>query len=116
MAEEKEAVSRRVALKVIKLDTGTKTVIARFEAERIRNRFKDQPLQEAEVRETIGYALQEVGESEQSIQYLQRAYEVHGAELGPGRRDTLASQENLAVAYAKAGRRCFTPRPGVLAP
>src|SRR5580658_309016 len=43
MAEQEEPVRRRVALKVIKLGMGTKSVIARFEAERQALALMDHP-------------------------------------------------------------------------
>ena len=43
MAEQKEPVKRRVALKIIKLGMDTKQVIARFEAERQALALMDHP-------------------------------------------------------------------------
>ena len=43
MAEQEEPVRRRVALKVIKLGMDTKSVIARFEAERQALALMDHP-------------------------------------------------------------------------
>src|SRR5262245_44756878 len=43
LAEQKEPVKRRVALKIIKLGMGTKQVVARFEAERQALALMDHP-------------------------------------------------------------------------
>jgi len=43
MAEQKEPVKRRVALKIIKLGMDTREVIARFEAERQALALRDHP-------------------------------------------------------------------------
>ena len=43
VAEQKEPVKRRVALKIIKLGMGTRQVVARFEAERQALALMDQP-------------------------------------------------------------------------
>jgi hypothetical protein len=49
-------------------------------------RFKDQPLEEAAVRTSIGMALTGVGEAERSIAQFQRALELRRAKLGRATR------------------------------
>ncbi|MBI3849306.1 MAG: tetratricopeptide repeat protein [Verrucomicrobia bacterium] len=73
-------------------------------AERISDRFKNRPLQEAAIKWTIGVALTDVGESERAVAHLQRALELRRAKLGPNHRDTLTSMHSLATAYESAGK------------
>jgi serine/threonine protein kinase/tetratricopeptide (TPR) repeat protein len=73
-------------------------------AERIGDRFKGEPLQEAAVRSVIGEALTELGQAERGVPQLQRALELHQAQLGSKHRDTLTSMHKLAWGYASAGK------------
>jgi tetratricopeptide (TPR) repeat protein len=73
-------------------------------AARIGDRFKDQPLQEAAVRSSIGHALGGVGEFQRAISHLQRAVELFRARLGPDNLDTLHSMSRLAWTYQQAGK------------
>jgi serine/threonine protein kinase/Tfp pilus assembly protein PilF len=73
-------------------------------AERIGDRFKDQPLQEAEISFAIGNAFREVGEAERGIVHLQRSVALSRAKLGPGHPSTLSSMASLAGTYHFAGK------------
>ncbi len=74
-------------------------------AERIGDRFKDQPLEEAAVRLAIGQAFFGVGERERPVAQLERAVELRRAKLGPDHPDTLEAMEKLAGALWEAGKR-----------
>jgi serine/threonine protein kinase/lipopolysaccharide biosynthesis regulator YciM len=72
-------------------------------AERIGERFKDQPLQEGAVRFAIGNAFRAVGQAERAILHLQRSLEL-ARKLGPDHRTTLVAMNNLALAYLDADK------------
>ena len=71
---------------------------------RIAGRFKDQPLVEADVRDTLGLTYSYLGEAPLAIRQHERALELRQTKLGPDHPDTLASRNNLAEAYQAAGR------------
>jgi len=73
-------------------------------AERIEDRFKNQPLEEAAVRHSIGNALLGLGRPERALPHLQRAFELRRAKLGRDRAETLNSMGRLAWAYLLAGK------------
>ncbi len=73
-------------------------------AKRIGYRFKNHPLQEAQVRHTIGSALRAVGEAEQAIPHLQTSLELARARMDPNHPNTLATMNSLASAYLDAGK------------
>ena len=73
-------------------------------AERINDRFKHQPLEEASVRSAIGNAFEGVGEHEKGIPHLQRALELFRGKLGPDHPEALTAMNNLAEAYQAAGK------------
>jgi eukaryotic-like serine/threonine-protein kinase len=71
---------------------------------KIAEAFKDQPLVEAEVRETLGLTYSYLGEPPLAIPQFERAVELYRAHLDPEHRDTLSSRDHLAEAYRAAGR------------
>ncbi len=71
---------------------------------RIAERFKDQPLVEADVRGTLGTTYWYLGEGMAAIRQFQRVLEIRRAKLGPDHPQTLTTRNNLAVAYKAAGR------------
>src|SRR5262249_28029786 len=73
-------------------------------AARIGERFRDQPLVEAEIRLTIGKAYNSLGEWEAAVAQLKRAVTLREMHQGPDHRDTLLAVHNLADAYQNAGR------------
>jgi len=73
-------------------------------ADRIGGRFKERPLVEAEIRQTIGVACREVGDHDRAIEQLEAALMLRKLGLGPEHPDTLNSMNNLAEAYKTAGR------------
>ena len=75
---------------------------------KIAEAFKDQPIVEAEVRDTLGDTYLTWAMTAPAIRQFERAVELCQARLGPDHPDTLTSRNNLAVAYAGAGR---TPTP-----
>jgi tetratricopeptide (TPR) repeat protein len=67
-------------------------------------RFRDQPLVEAELRATVGGAYLDVGEPARALPHLERAAALFLAVLGPDHPDTLANQSFLAEGYRATGR------------
>jgi tetratricopeptide (TPR) repeat protein len=75
-------------------------------AARIGDRFRDQPLVEAEIRMTIGsaYILLLRPRSGVAVPHLKRALELRQDNLGPDHPETLASMNRLANAYSSVGQ------------
>jgi serine/threonine protein kinase len=71
---------------------------------KIAERFKDQPLVEAEVRDTLGTTYLYLQEGAPAIRQHDRAMELRRTKLVPDHPDTLSSRRNLANAYHHAGR------------
>jgi tetratricopeptide (TPR) repeat protein len=71
---------------------------------KITKAFKDQPVVEAEVRDTLGLTYLYLGEVPQAIRQFDRSLELFRTKLGPDHPDTLTSRSNLAAAYARGGR------------
>jgi serine/threonine protein kinase/tetratricopeptide (TPR) repeat protein len=71
---------------------------------KIAERFKDQTLVEADVRNTLGLTYVYLREVPLAINQLERALELRRTKLGPDHPDTLASRNNLGEAYRAAGR------------
>jgi serine/threonine protein kinase len=71
---------------------------------KINERFRDQPLVEAEIRLTIGKAYRGVHEFQPAVAHLERAVALRKAHLGPGHPDTLLGVLELAGAHDEAGR------------
>jgi tetratricopeptide (TPR) repeat protein/tRNA A-37 threonylcarbamoyl transferase component Bud32 len=72
--------------------------------ERIEANFPNQPLIQAEILQTVGNTYFGVGEYERAIGLLRRSEALYRQHLGPEHADTLASMNNLALAYHKAGK------------
>jgi serine/threonine protein kinase len=70
----------------------------------IGDSFKDRPLVEASIRDTLGLTYWYLGEAALAIEQHKRALALHEAELGPDHPGTLSSRENLANAYLSASR------------
>jgi eukaryotic-like serine/threonine-protein kinase len=71
---------------------------------KIAERFQDQPLVEAEVRDTLGGTYWYLREAARAIRQFERSGELYQAKLGADHPDTLASRSSLALAYTDAGR------------
>jgi len=71
---------------------------------KIAEAFKNQPLVEAEVRDTLGQTYHYLGEYPLAIRQYERAIGLFQTRLGPDHPDTLTSRDNLAVTYQLAGR------------
>ncbi len=71
---------------------------------KIAERFKDQPIVEAEVRHTLGETYLYLTEPTLAIPQLERAVELRRTRLGSDDPETLASRNDLAAAYLEAGR------------
>jgi tetratricopeptide (TPR) repeat protein len=62
------------------------------------------PLEVADVQNTLGLSLLGLGEGKLAIEVFQKALETRKAELGLGHRDTLQSMSNLAESYRTTGQ------------
>jgi serine/threonine protein kinase len=72
--------------------------------EKIGDSFKDRPVVEASIRDTLGQTYRYLGDFTQAVQQLERALALREAQFGPDHPDTLASRNNLAEAYLSDGR------------
>jgi len=70
----------------------------------IEKSFADQPLVEASIRDTLGESYAYFGEPGLAIRQLARVLALRRQVVGLDHPDTLASMNNLAVAYHDAGR------------
>jgi serine/threonine protein kinase/tetratricopeptide (TPR) repeat protein len=73
-------------------------------AKKIADRFKDQPLEEAAVREAIGSAYRGIGAPRLAVAHHKRAWALREKHLSPDHIDTLTSMCGLADAYDGAGQ------------
>jgi hypothetical protein len=73
-------------------------------AGRIGDRFRDQPLVEAAIRQAIGDAYFGIGEEPLSLPHLERSLALRKARLGTDHPLTLSSMSSLAGAYARTNR------------
>ena len=71
---------------------------------KIAGAFKDQPIVEAEVRDTLGITYHYLGHYPLAIRQHERALELRRTKLGPDHPSTLTSRNNLANDYQEAGR------------
>ncbi len=71
---------------------------------KISEKFKDQPLVEAEVRDTLAQTYYYLRETSLAVRQWERALDLNQANLGPDDAQTLANRNNLAEAYNAAGR------------
>jgi hypothetical protein len=69
-------------------------------AARLDDRFADQPLVEAEIRETVGTAYYRLGENIAAEAHKRRAADLYARALGPDSRRALAARLNLGQVYA----------------
>jgi serine/threonine protein kinase/tetratricopeptide (TPR) repeat protein len=72
--------------------------------EKIGDAFKDRPVVEAAIRETLGMTYRYLGDYRQAVRQHERALALFEAKLGPDHHGTLASRNNLTNAYHDAGR------------
>jgi serine/threonine protein kinase len=70
----------------------------------IGDRFHEQPLVEAAIRQTIGEGLFETGAAAQAIPHLEQALALRTAKQGPQHRSTLEALNALGIAQLHAGR------------
>jgi tetratricopeptide (TPR) repeat protein len=73
-------------------------------AQRVGEKFKDQPLIEAGVRETIRSVLVKIGRRDLALPHAQRALEIRRKQLGPDDPESLTSLNNLASVLEKLGK------------
>jgi serine/threonine protein kinase/lipopolysaccharide biosynthesis regulator YciM len=70
----------------------------------IAEAFRDQPVVEASIRDTLGSTYLFLGEPELAIRQKERCRQLRRQVHGPDHPDTLVAMNNLAVAYQDAGR------------
>ena len=66
--------------------------------------FADRPLNEASIREILGWAYLNLGEAARAVPQYERAFALWEALLGVNHPETAACRNQLAVAYRLAGR------------
>jgi tetratricopeptide (TPR) repeat protein/tRNA A-37 threonylcarbamoyl transferase component Bud32 len=66
--------------------------------------FKDQPIVEAEIRNTLGTTYLYLSEPTQAIRQFERVVALRQTTFGPDHPDTLSSRRSLGTAYQIAGR------------
>ena len=71
---------------------------------RIADRFKDQPVVEADIRDTLGESYFYLADYSIAIKQLGTALNLRRRTLGPDHPITLESRNNLAATYAASGR------------
>jgi serine/threonine protein kinase/Flp pilus assembly protein TadD len=84
-------------------DVKLRTVLDRA-GDRIEGRFKDKPLVEAGLRNTIGGTYLELGDYRRAGPHLRKALALHEAQLGPDHPDTLTSRFGVAKLLAFQGK------------
>ncbi len=72
--------------------------------EKIADSFKDHPLVEASIRDTLSRTYYLLGDYPQAIRQAERALALNEAKLGADHPNTLTSRNNLAGEYMSAGR------------
>ncbi|MHC4109499.1 MAG: tetratricopeptide repeat protein [Planctomycetota bacterium] len=73
-------------------------------SEKIEAKFKDEPVIEASIRETLGRTYRRLGEIKSAEPHLERAFAIHKEELGEQHPETLYAMSNLAVLYIDQDR------------
>ena len=73
-------------------------------SENLEGRFKDQPLVEASIRDTLGRTYRALGEATKAEQHYLRAIQIHRLNLGQEHPDTLGAMDRLGWVYWDQGR------------
>jgi serine/threonine protein kinase len=73
-------------------------------AAKLGERFREDPLVEAAIRETVGTAYEGIGEPRLAVPHLERARALAVEHLGPDWPATLRVTNNLALTYKEAGQ------------
>jgi serine/threonine protein kinase/tetratricopeptide (TPR) repeat protein len=71
--------------------------------DKIEDQFPNQPLVQAAILKTIGDAYRAVGDYQQGIDHLRRAWELSQRHLGLEHPDTLTALNNLGMTHSEAG-------------
>jgi serine/threonine protein kinase len=72
--------------------------------EKLEDKFKDQPLVEAQIRDTLGQRYRSIGKPEQAVQLLERAYQIRLQHLGPEHKSTIETTNMICWAYLSLDR------------
>jgi len=73
-------------------------------SERVEDRFANQPMVEAAIRDTLGNTYMELGEWKHAVLHAERALQLRRAELGSEHVDTLSTTILVARLYRRLGR------------
>lgn len=73
-------------------------------SQKIEGRFKDEPLIEASVRQTLGKTYTELGEYAEAARHLEQARQLHQEHLEPDHPSALQSMKSLGWLYLNQGR------------
>ncbi len=73
-------------------------------SENLEGRFKDQPLVEASIRDTLGRTYRQLGETTKAEQHRLRAVQIYRLNLGQEHPDALWAMDRLAWIYWDQGR------------
>ena len=68
-------------------------------AERLEGKFKNQPLVEASIRNTLGWKYRNIGQAAQAKKHLERAYQIFIEKRGEDHSDTVSCMERLGWVY-----------------
>lgn len=69
----------------------------------VADAFRDQPLVEAAVRQTLADAYDDLYDTDKSMEHQERAYQLRLAYLGADHPDTLSSKRKIAVTHCMLG-------------
>jgi len=95
LGSAKEARAGEVVTASYLLDAGSRT---------IGDKFKDRPLLEAEIHETLAWTYRSLNEWSQAEQHFQRVIEIYRQYYGEEHPDTLKMMSNIGWIYLKQGR------------
>jgi tetratricopeptide (TPR) repeat protein len=84
-------------------DLKVRTALDRAAA-RIAGKFKEQPLVEAAIRQTIGNTYRDLGLFPEAQRQLERALDLRRRVLGAKNLDTLAAMQDVALLYVEQGK------------
>jgi serine/threonine protein kinase/Flp pilus assembly protein TadD len=95
LGSAKEARAGEVVTAGYLLDAGSST---------LGDKFKDRPLLEAEIHETLAWTYRSLNEWSQAEQHFQRVIEIYQKQLGEAHPDTLKVMNNIGWIYLKQSR------------
>jgi len=73
-------------------------------SEKLEGKFQDEPLIEAQIRQTLGLTYRRIGEVQQAEPHLERVLRIREKELGEEHPDTQQTMRQLGLVYSNLGR------------